>query len=171
MPVKTWGSVLLILASIILANLTISHYGPSASIYNAFVLVGLVLSTKDYLYDAWGQHRLRNTAALILAGSVLSYLASHWFAGATPPDIVAKIALGSFVAFAVSETWDSLVYASLRNRPWLERSNTSNIVGAVLDSVVFVTLAFGFSFEIAFLQTCAKIAGGFVWSLVIERTR
>jgi uncharacterized PurR-regulated membrane protein YhhQ (DUF165 family) len=168
---KTIGACALILASIILANLISSHFGPSASIYNAFFLVGVVLSTKDFLYDAWGRNRVRNMALLIAAGSILSYLCAHWFAGSTPPAIVQKIAVGSFVAFAVSELWDTIVYALLKDRPWLERSNTSNIVGAFLDSGVFVWIAFGWTWPIVFGQFTAKVAGGFVWSLVIEHTQ
>lgn len=171
MSLKTWGCVLLILASIVAANLSSSHWGPDASIYNAFFLVGVVLSTKDYLYDQWGEHRVRNTALLIATGAGLSYLCAHWFAGSTPPDVVSKIALGSFVAFAVAETWDTIVYARLKDRPWLERSNTSNVVGAFLDSGVFVWIAFGWAWPIVFGQFCAKVAGGYVWSLVIEKAR
>lgn len=168
---KTRAACAVILASIIVANLITSHFGPSASIYNAFFLVGVVLSTKDYLYDVWGSHRVRNTALLIAAGSVLSFLCAHWFAGSTPDFIVRKIALGSFAAFAIAESWDTLVYALMKDRPWLERSNTSNIVGAFLDSGVFVLIAFGWAWPIVFGQFCAKVAGGFVWSLVIQHTR
>lgn len=168
MNVKTSGCVALILAAIIAANLSSSHWGPGASIYNAFFLVGIVLSTKDYLYDAWGSNRVRNTALLIATGSVLSYAAAHWFAGSTPPAIVKNIALGSLCAFAAAETWDTIVYARLKDRPWLERSNTSNIVGAAIDSSVFVLIAFSWSWPIVFGQFCAKVAGGYVWSLVIE---
>jgi uncharacterized PurR-regulated membrane protein YhhQ (DUF165 family) len=171
MNVKTSGCVALILAAIVVANLSSSHWGPEASIYTAFFLVGVVLCTKDYLYDVWGEHRIRNTALLIAAGSVLSYTAAHWFAGSAPPDVVRDVALGSFCAFAVAETWDTIMYARLRDRPWLERSNTSNILGAVLDSSVFVLVAFSWSWPIVFTQFCAKVAGGYIWSLVIQHAR
>lgn len=170
MTLKTTGACALILAAVIAANLISSHYGPSASIYNAFFLVGLALTFKDYLYDAWGRNRVRNTALLIAAGSILSYLAARWFAGSTPPSVVRDIALGSFCAYAISEGFDTLVYALLHDRPWLERSNTSNIVGAFLDSSVFVLIAFGWAWPIVFGQFCAKVAGGYVWSLVIAHT-
>lgn len=168
----TGACVALILASIIAANLISAHYGPSASIYNAFFLIGVVLTTKDYLYDAWGEHRIRNMSALIVVGAGLSFGAAHWFAGAhVPAEVVRKIALGSLVAYAVAETWDTVIYHQLRAMPWLERSNTSNLVGAALDSSVFVLIAFGWSWPIVFGQFCAKVAGGFVWSLVIEHFR
>jgi uncharacterized PurR-regulated membrane protein YhhQ (DUF165 family) len=159
------------LAAIISANLTTSHFGPEASIYNAFFLIGLNLTTRDKLHDLWGRHRFRNMALLILAGSALSFVAAHLFAGTVPPDIVARIALASAVAFAVAEGCDAVSYEALRNRPWLERANSSNFVGAFLDSAIFVAIAFGWTWEIIFAQFCAKVAGGFVWSLIIGRVR
>lgn len=162
--------VLVYLAAIVAATLSIVHFGPEASIYNAFFLIGLNLTTRDKLHDLWGVHRLRNMVLLIMAGSIISYLAVIVL-GVGPPDIVARIALASCVAFAVAESCDAFLYQSIRNRPWLERANTSNLLGAFLDSAIFVSIAFGWTWEIIFLQMCAKIAGGFVWSLVIEHIR
>jgi hypothetical protein len=109
-------------------------------------------------------------ALLIVAGSAISYVAAKTI-GAGPPDIVARIALASCVAFAVAESCDAILYQAIHRRPWLERSNTSNLLGATLDSAVFVSIAFGWSWEIIFAQVCAKVAGGFVWSLLIQRVR
>lgn len=160
------------LAAIVAANLTTAAWGPEWSIYNAFLLIGLNLSTRDKLQDLWGQHRFRNMAVLIGVGSALSYAASVWLApDVVPPDVVAKIALASCVAFLVAESLDAVAYYFLRERPWLERSNTSNLVGAALDSAIFVSIAFGWTWEIIFAQFCAKVAGGFIWSLALERVR
>lgn len=161
--------VALYLAAIVAANLSSSHFGPEASIYNAFFLIGLNLTTRDRLHDLWGRNRFRNMALLILAGSALSFGAAHLFAGTAPPDIVARIALASAVAFGVAEGFDAFAYQMLRRRPWLERANTSNFVGAMLDSTIFVAIAFGWSWPIIFGQFCAKVAGGFVWSMVLAR--
>lgn len=161
--------VLAYLGAIIVANLISAHYGPSASIYNAFFLIGLTLTTRDRLHDAWKGNRVRNMALLIASGSALSYVASKTIHGSAPPELVAKIALASCVAFAAAETVDALAYHTLRDRPWLERSNTSNIASAAFDSVVFVSIAFGFTWPIIFGQLCAKVAGGYVWSLVLRR--
>lgn len=159
------------LGAIIAANLISAHFGPEASIYNAFFMIGLVLTTRDRLHDLWGRHRFRNMALLIVGGSALSFAAAHVFSGTAPPEVVAKIALASCVAFAVAETFDAFAYHVLRKRPWLERANTSNLLGATLDSAVFVTIAFGWAWPIIFGQLCAKVAGGFVWSLVIRYTQ
>lgn len=161
----------LYLTAIIAANWSSAHWGPEASIYNAFFLIGLNLTTRDRLHDLWGRHRFRNMAILIAAGSSLSYGASLVLAdSAIPSDIVARIALASCVAFAVAESMDAIGYHLLRRKPWLERANTSNFIGAALDSAIFVSIAFGFTWEIVFGQFVAKVAGGLLWSFVLRYT-
>jgi uncharacterized PurR-regulated membrane protein YhhQ (DUF165 family) len=166
------SAVLLIaayLGAIVLANGISAHYGAGASIYNAFFMIGLTLTVRDRLHDLWRGHRLRNMALLIATGSVISYVAALTInSSSVPSDIVARIALASCVAFAVAEGMDALFYQALRFRPWLERSNTSNVLSALLDSMIFVSIAFGWSWPVIFGQVCAKVAGGFVWSLVIR---
>lgn len=166
--------IALYLGAIIAANLSVAIFGPEVSIINAFLFVGLVLSTRDQLHEIWGENRWRNMGALIAVGSGLSYAASIVLADdLIPPDVVAKIALASCVAFASAEILDSLSYEGMRLRgvEWLHRVNLSNVASAAVDSSVFVLVAFGWDWQIAFAQFSAKIAGGFLWSLLIERYR
>jgi uncharacterized PurR-regulated membrane protein YhhQ (DUF165 family) len=52
----------------------------------------------------------------------------------------------------------------------MKRSNISNVAGAAVDSLVFPTIAFGVLMpHIVAMQFFAKIAGGFIWSLLINR--
>lgn len=162
------------LAAIIAANISVAIFGPEVSILNAFLFVGLVLSTRDQLHELWGENRWWNMGALIAVGSGISYLASKMLADdLIPPDVVAQIALASCVAFASAEIVDSLSYEGMRRKQveWLHRVNLSNVVSAAVDSSVFVVIAFGWDWQIAFAQFSAKIAGGFLWSLLIERYR
>lgn len=162
------------LAAIVLANVSVAIFGPEVSILNAFLLVGLVLSTRDQLHEMWTRGRAWKMLALIAAGSAISYLASIALADdLLPPDVVAKIALASVAAFASAELVDALSYEGMRRRSveWLHRVNLSNVLAAAVDSTVFVLIAFGWDWQIAFGQFTAKIAGGFLWSLVIERFR
>jgi hypothetical protein len=54
--------------------------------------------------------------------------------------------------------------------PWIERANMSAIPAAIVDSLLFPTLAFGsFVFVTSFGLFVAKFAGAFVWSLVIRK--
>lgn len=145
------------------ANLSSSHFGPEASVVNAFLFIGFTLTTRDALYDFFASHRVPKLAALIGAGSLASLLAGG----------DSRIAMASCLAFAAAETVDSVVYWLRRRSPWLERANTSNIAGAGVDSLVFPALAFPgpLLWAIVFGQFTAKIAGGFIWSLIIRGRR
>jgi hypothetical protein len=155
------------LAAIVVANLSVAHWGPTAAIYNAFLLIGLDLTTRDRLHDLWHGHLLRNMAGLIAAGAALSYLAGLWL-GTGP--FVGRIAVASTVAFAAAATSDAITYHLLRRRSWYERVNQSNIVGAAIDSLVFVALwPFGFQLTLAFTLFAAKVAGGVSWSFILRR--
>ena len=151
------------LLAVVSANLTIAAFGPGLAPLVAFLFIGLNLSARDRLHDLWGRNVGRNMLLLIAAGGLLSYLLN---AGA------ARVALASVAAFALSETADALVYHARRHRPYLERSNTSNVLGAAVDSLIFPVLAFGgFPLAIIALQFVAKVAGGLVWSLLLNATR
>jgi hypothetical protein len=159
--------VVLYLVAIVAANLSIAHWGPTAAVYNAFLFIGLDLTTRDRLHDLWRGRLIRNMAALIATGSALSYVLGQWL-GTGP--FVARIALASAVAFGAAATVDAIAYHLLRHKPWYERVNGSNIVGAGVDSLVFVALwPFGFQFTYAFTLWAAKVAGGVVWATVLKR--
>ena len=156
--------VVLYLAAIVAANLSTAHFGPEASVVNAFLFIGLNLTARDILHDLWQRYRVPKMAALILAGGLLSYLVNA---------DAARIALASCVAFAASETADFAVYSWRHRRPWLERSNESNLASSAVDSLVFPAVAFGgpLLWVIVFGQFTAKVAGGFAWSLLLRWAR
>lgn len=153
--------VVLYLAAIVAANVTVMLFGPAVSVVNAFLFIGFNITARDHLHDAWqGQHLKRNMFLLILAGSVISLA---FGAG--------RIAAASFVAFAVSETIDAVTYHALGNRRKLVQVNGSNVFSAAADSVLFPLLAFGWPPLLAVMagQFVAKVGGGFAWSLVLAR--
>lgn len=156
--------IALYLLAIVIANLTVTLYGPSVSIINAFLLIGLDLTTRDKLHDAWrGQGLAWKMALLIATGSLLSWLLNR---DAGP------IALASFVAFASAATVDTAAYHLLRQRSWYIRVNVSNAISATVDSIVFVGLAFGvFLWPIMVGQIVAKTCGGAAWSFVLRRKK
>lgn len=154
--------VALFLAAITAANLISAHYGPQASIYNAFALIGLTLVIRDQLHDQWSTRRLSKMLTLIAAGSILAYLV-------TPT--AGRIGAASGIAFLAAESVDALVYHAVRRWEWVERSNLSNLFGAAVDSLVFPTLAFGgLMWGITLGQFTAKVAGGLLFTLLIART-
>ena len=156
--------VIIYLAAIVLANLTLLLFGPTASIFNAFILIGLDLSLRDKLHDQWhGKNLWLKMLALICGGSAIT-VALNWDA--------LPIAIASATAFLASGIGDALLYAKLRNYKFLIRSNGSNVAGSALDSVIFPTMAFGvFMPEIIIGQFVAKIGGGAVWSFILSKLK
>ncbi len=151
--------VVLYLVAIVAANVSVTIWGPSVSILNAFVFIGFNLISRDYLHDAWGKHIKRNMILLILTGTILSALGG-----------AGRIAMASALAFLLSESTDTMVYHALRKYPRLIRQNGSNIPSAIVDSFAFPILAFGFPvlWGIVAGQFIAKISGGVIWSVILN---
>jgi hypothetical protein len=155
--------IVMYLAAIVAANLLVAQFGPAVTILNAVLFIGLDLSARDNLHDAWhGRGLLPRMATLIAAGSILSYALNR---NAGP------IALASFAAFALAASADTLAYALLGGRARLLKVNGSNLVSAAVDSVTFPALAFGFPLLVGVMlgQFAAKVLGGFAWSLLLAR--
>lgn len=152
------------LAAIVAANLITTHYAelghPEVSVYTALGLIAFDFVARDLVHD-WiaGARRWAYLAVLVAAGSLISYQLNA---------DAATIATASAAAFAAAMLVDSAVYHAVRFWPWVERSSTSNVAGAVVDSVVFCWIA-GFPFIVGFGQATAKVAGGLLFALVLER--
>lgn len=151
------------LTAIIAANLSVATFGPSATIINAFLFIGLDLVLRDHLHDKWRNNLATRMGLLIAAGGVLSYLLNR---------DAASIAVASCVAFAAAATVDTVAYHALRRFPFQTRANGSNVPSAFVDSMVFPTLAFGsFLWPIVLGQFVAKVAGGAAWAFAIDNFR
>lgn len=121
------------LACIVGANWAIERYGivpigfglvAPAGVYFVGVAFTLRDATQRYLGKRWA-------LVAIAAGAALSVFVSPAFA------------LASGAAFALSELADFAVYTPLSKRGWVRAVVASNVVGAVVDSAVFLWLAFG----------------------------
>lgn len=157
--------ITLYLLAIIAANLLVVKFGPSIAVINAFIFIGLDLTSRDYLHEQWrGKHLWWKMLSLIATGSLLS-----WFLNRE----AGQIALASFVAFAGAGVVDTVVYWLLGERSRLLRINGSNVVSAAVDSFIFPVLAFGWPplWGIVLGQFVAKTLGGAIWSAVIEVVR
>lgn len=96
---------------------------------------GFALALRDLTQDTLGR---RGVLAVIVAGAALSFVIADPF-----------VAVASAVAFLLSELADFAVYSPLRRRSrlgdrrWASAVLASNAVGAVVDTVVFLGIAFG----------------------------
>ena len=141
------------------ANLSISHFGPWVSPINSFLFIGLDLALRDLLHQklkAW------QMGCLIVGTGLLTYLLNP---------AAGMIAIASAVSFTAASVVDWAVFAKLVGS-WIKRANGSNIAGAVVDSVVFPTLAFGVLMpQIVAMQFAAKVAGGAFWAFAITKVK
>lgn len=155
--------VAMYLTAIVAANLTVTYFGPAVSVLNAFLFIGLDLTARDALHEQWnGRHLVRNMTLLIAFGSLLS-----WFLNRD----AGQIAIASFLAFAAAAIVDAVVYHRLDGRSRWLKINGSNVPSAVVDSLVFPLVAFGWPPLVGIMagQFAAKVLGGAVWSVVIVR--
>lgn len=103
-----------------------------ASVY----FVGLTFTFRDGLRERLG---FKGALVAIAIGGILSYVLEVRQDG----DLIARIAIASAAAFAVSELSDAVVYERIRERSRLLAIVGSNTVGLVVDSALFLSLAFG----------------------------
>lgn len=137
-----WLAAALFVGSIWLANYLIRHVGtvcppggpclvpvwPGVMAPSGVLAIGLSFTLRDLV-----QRRLGRGVAVaaIVAGAALSATLSP------------QLALASGTAFLLSETMDLLVYTPLQARNLVVATAASNTVGLVVDSAVFLVLAFG----------------------------
>jgi queuosine precursor transporter len=88
---------------------------------------GLALLARDVVQREAG---LPAVVACIAAGGILSW----WLA--TP-----RLAVASVVAFLLAESLDTLVFTPLERHGWNRAVIASNVVGAIVDTFVFLELA------------------------------
>jgi queuosine precursor transporter len=121
------------LLSVVACNVASVHWPPlvvgGLLVPSGTVFAGMSLTARDLVHDELGA---RGVVAGIAAGAGLSAVL------ASP-----QIAVASVAAFTASEIVDALVYTRLRRRTRLGAVAVSNAGGLVVDSALFVLLAFG----------------------------
>ncbi|MEU8469530.1 VUT family protein [Streptomyces sp. NPDC029006] len=139
------------IATIPAANILVTHYGAVPVGFGLMApagvfTIGLALVLRDIAHELTN----RTTVwAAIGTGSLLSYLlgttavaelvqGTVWANLTTAP----RIAMASAASFLLAETSDLLVYSRLRRNGFLPALLASNAVGLVIDSLLFLWLAF-----------------------------
>lgn len=136
-------ALLLFALTIPLANWMIGHVGttcppggpclvpvaPGLLAPSGVIMAGLALVLRDLVQRRLG---VAASVAAIAIGACLSALMAP-----------AAIVLASTAAFLVSELADLLVYTPLQRRRFVAAVVLSSVVGLVIDSAIFLQLAFG----------------------------
>lgn len=128
-----------LVGTVVLANWLVSTFGLIPAGFGLLVpagtyAAGLALCLRDALHDNGG---LRWVLGAITVGIVASFLLGD-----------GRIALASAAAFGLAELADLAVYTPLRKRQWHLAVFASNVVGAIVDTFVFLTIA-GFPITVA----------------------
>jgi len=104
-----------------------------------YPLAFLVTDVTNRLYGA------RTARKVVLggfaAGLVCSLIGTQ-IEGAFGPLVTWRIALASAVAFLAAQMIDLAVFSRLRARPWWRAPLVSSLIGSVVDTALFFTLAF-----------------------------
>ena len=143
--------------AMIAANLLVATFGPSVTAINAFLLIGLDLTLRDWLH-----FRLKTwqMGGLIIGTGLITYALNP---------ASGMIAVASAVSFLAASIVDWSIFVKTTGS-WIKRANVSNTAGAAVDSLLFPTIAFGALMpEIVALQFVAKVSGGAVWSYVLQK--
>jgi len=119
------------LASRFVVHVPLTPYDAPAGVF----CIGGVLVLRDWLQQLAG---LVRTMPFVYAAGLLSWLVGD-LAGWTALE---KVAIGSVVAFTVSETVEALVFTPIRNRSLTLGVALSATAGNAIDSYVFLTIAF-----------------------------
>jgi len=120
------------IATIYAANYAVQHFGfvtvaPGLQAPAGVYFAGLALVLRDAVQVILGR---KVSVAAIPVGAALS-----WF-------IAPSLAVASGTAFLLSESADWLVFTPLQKRGWNRALIASTVVGAMVDSAVFLWLAF-----------------------------
>ena len=143
-------------AAIISANLLVAKFGPSITPINAFFLIGLDLALRNYLSFKMTKIQM---ASMIIGTGLLSYLVNP---------AAGMIALASGVAFTLAALADWATFNTVQGQ-WMKRNLAGNSVGALIDSIVFPTIAFGSLMPLIVLaQFAAKVLGGSMWGYLLQ---
>src|SRR5690606_11770868 len=103
--------------------------GPGLMAPSGVIMIGLALVLRDLVQRRLG---LRWAIAAIVAGALLSGLVA-------PPSLV----VASAAAFLVAEMADLAVFTPLQKRGLVMAVLASSVAGLVVDSMIFLQLAFG----------------------------
>lgn len=120
-------------ATVWIANLLVTHVG--------IVPVGFGLHAPAAVFAAGAAFTLRDITQRSLGRSAV--LVAIAIGGALSALLSPQIAVASTVAFTVSELVDFAAFTALEERSIAAAVAVSNTLGAIVDSYIFLTIAFG----------------------------
>ena len=148
------------LAALVLANFVVFWFGKEGLYVTAFLLIPFDFVMRSYFHEKWkGRDLLVNMFILIVSAGLITFLLN--------PEASA-IAVASASAFVCAQAVAGVAYQWWINEPYFVKVNGSDLVGILVDSVVFQVIAFGtLDWGLTWSQTGIKMLGGFMWYYII----
>jgi uncharacterized PurR-regulated membrane protein YhhQ (DUF165 family) len=130
--------------SILLANLFVSYFGiikiAGLTFPAGVVFVGLTFSFRDFTQRHWGPWKIW---FFILISTIITFFMNR------------QVAIASVSAFLIAETIDWLVF-TITKKEFVHRIWISNTLSTPIDSIAFVTIAFGWNWDAIWGQALIK---------------
>ncbi|MFM9566146.1 VUT family protein [Streptomyces turgidiscabies] len=143
------------IAAIVAANWLTTRYGlvhlpgMALTVTAGTYAAGAALLLRDVVQDICGT---RSVFAGIAAGATLTALTSP------------SLAVASTVAFLLAELLDMAAYTPLRKRGWARAALASGCVGALVDTLVFLSIA---GFPITVQSIGGQMVGKVLWATAL----
>jgi uncharacterized PurR-regulated membrane protein YhhQ (DUF165 family) len=112
--------------------------------------VAPTFSLRDGIHERWGR---KGAYILILVASLMSW----GLAILTGSEVLARVTLASVLSFIINESLDTEIYQALRNHSKLAAILGSNAVSSLVDSVLFIWIAFGPLYNLMLGQYLVKM--------------
>lgn len=147
--VAAYGAAV-VLANVMTARMGLVPVGFGLMVTAGTYAAGFALLARDFVHRYGGP---RWAFAAIAVAGVASWAMS------TP-----ALAVASVLAFTVAELADLAVYAPLRKRGFVRASAASNVVGAPIDTVIFLSVA---GFGLAWPVVVGQLIGKLLWATAL----
>jgi uncharacterized PurR-regulated membrane protein YhhQ (DUF165 family) len=144
-PVSIWPFVAAMAAVVVASNVLVQypfgHFGLQDLLTWGAFTYPIAFLVNDLTNRRFGKEAARR---VVYAGFAIAVVLSVWFA--TP-----RIAIASGSAFLVAQLLDTQIFDRLRHDAWWKPPLVSTVIGSIVDTILFFSLAFAATF--AFLDT------------------
>lgn len=148
------------LLAFVLANYLVIWFGQYGLIFTALFLIPFDFVMRCVFHETYkGLKLFLYLSSLVVSASVITYLINQ--------DNF-SIALASCLGFAAAQLFASIFYQITIKKSYFIKVNGSDLVGIVIDSIIFQLIAFGsINTIISVSQILMKFIGGLFWYWII----
>ena len=137
-----WGSIAAMAVIVVASNVGVQMPLADGWLTWGAFSYPLAFLVTDLTNRLQGPDSARKVVLAGFASGLFCSLVGTQIEGAYGPLVTVRIALGSGTAFLAAQLLDLGVFSALRRRVWWVAPLVSTLVGSVLDSVLFFTIAF-----------------------------